>query len=405
MASLSDLAHYSFTSLRSRSLRSYLTVLGIVIGVAAVVSLVSISDGLMASVEEQLQAFGPQNAVVMPGDVSNMVMSGGGYAPPTQGRLFEKDLERVRSVPGTTYVSRALSVRSPLEFRGETITATANGIEPEPFSKMMQVSVSDGRFLDGNDKGTAVIGQHYADKSIFKRDSMSVGSVFYLGEQKKKFRVVGIIDPSNSVSKSMLVIPFDDAKALAGDTILEGELSSIRFQVAEGYDFDETIEDATWALASSRGAKLDKKDFSIVTSAFILQQVGQIIGVLTVFLGFITAVSLVVGGVGVANTMYMSVAERTREIGTLRAIGASSRDILMLVVIESAIIGLAGGAIGLFMGWLISAVVSLFGFKAVVSAWLALSALLFSVFLGVMSGFLPAQKAAKLSPVVAIEQG
>jgi putative ABC transport system permease protein len=359
----------------------------------------------MASVEEQLQAFGPQNAVVMPGDISSMAMSGGGYAPPTQGKLFEKDLERVRSVPGTTYVSRALSVRAPLEFRGETITATANGIEPELFSKMMQISVSDGRFLDENDKGTAVIGQNYADKSIFKRDSMSVGSVFQLGEQQKKFRVVGILDSSNSVSKSMLVIPFDDAKALAQDTILEDELSSIRFQVAEGYDFDETIEDVTWALASSRGVKLDKKDFSIVTSAFILQQVGQIIGVLTVFLGFITAVSLVVGGVGVANTMYMSVMERTREIGTLRAIGASSRDILMLVVIESALIGLAGGAIGLFIGWLISLVVSLFGFKAVVSVWLAASALLFSVFLGVMSGFLPAQKAAALSPVVAIEQG
>ncbi|MCL6088700.1 MAG: ABC transporter permease [Candidatus Marsarchaeota archaeon] len=405
MASLPDLLHYSLTSLRSRSLRSYLTVLGIVIGVAAVVSLISISDGLMASVEEQLQAFGPRNAVVMPGDVTGMAMSGGGYAPPSQGRLFEKDFERVRSVPGTTYVSRALSVRAPLEFRGETITASANGIEPELFSKMMKISVSEGRFLDENEEGTAVIGQRYADKSIFKRDSMYVGSVFYLGEQKKKFRVVGILDPSSSVSKSMLLIPFDDAKELAQDAILDDELSSIRFQVAEGYDFDETIGDVTWALASSRGVKLDKKDFSIVTSAFILQQVGQIIGVLTAFLGFITAVSLVVGGVGVANTMYMSVMERTREIGTLRAVGASSRDILSLVVIESAIIGLAGGAIGLLIGWLISLAVSFFGFKAVVSIWLALSALLFSVMLGVVSGFLPAQKAAKLSPVAAMEQG
>jgi len=250
-----------------------------------------------------------------------------------------------------------------------------------------------------------VVGLRYSDKSIFKRDAMAVGSVFYLGEQKKPFRVVGILDASNSVSKSMLIIPFDDAKELAGDTIAKDELSSVRFQVAEGYDFDGTIDDVTWALASSRGVKLEKKDFSIVTSAFILQQVGQIIGVLTAFLGFITAVSLVVGGVGVANTMYMSVMERTREIGTLRAIGASSNVILMLVVIESAIIGLAGGIIGLFIGWLASVIVSYFGFKAVVSIWLAASALLCSVFLGVLSGFLPAKKAAAMSPVVAMEQG
>ncbi len=405
MASWADLFQYSITSLRHRSLRSYLTVLGIVIGVAAIVSLISISDGLMASVGEQLEAFGPRNAVVMPGDASNMVMSGGGYAPPSQGRLFEKDFERVRSVPGTTYVSRALSVRVPLEFRGDTVTASPNGIEPEPFSKMMKISVSQGRFLDENDRGTAVVGRNYADKSIFRQNSMPVGSVFYLGEQKKKFRVVGILDPSSSVAKSMLVIPFDDAKELANGTILEDELSSIRFQVAEGYDFDETIEDVTWALASSRSVKPGKKDFSVVTSAFILQQVGQIIGVLTAFLGFIIAVSLVVGGVGVANTMNMSVMERTREIGTLRAVGASSQAILMLVVMESAIIGLAGGAMGLFTGWLISAIVSLFGFKAAVSIWLAFFALSFSVMLGVISGFLPARKAAALSPVAAMEQG
>ncbi len=405
MASWGDLLNYAFISLRHRSLRSYLTVLGIVIGVAAVVSLISISDGLMASVAEQLEAFGPRNAVVTPGDISGMAMSGGGYAPPSQGKLFEKDLERVRSIPGTIYVSRTLSVRMPLEFKDETITATANGIEPEPFLKMMKISVSEGRFLDENDHGTAVIGRNYADKSIFKRNAMSVGSVFYLGENKKKFRVVGILDSSSSVSKSMLVIPFDDAKELAGDTIMENELSSIRFAVAEGYNFDATIDDVTWTLASSRSVKTDKKDFSIVTSAFILQQVGQIIGVLTAFLGFIIAVSVVVGGVGVANTMYMAVVEKTKEIGTLRAIGASSHVILMLIVLESAILGLAGGAIGLFIGWLISLIVSFFGFKAVISVWLAFSALLFSVLLGVVFGFLPARKAAKLSPVVAMGQG
>ncbi|MFH1306272.1 MAG: ABC transporter permease [Candidatus Micrarchaeota archaeon] len=405
MVSLIDLLSYSLRSLSHRKLRSYLTVLGIVIGVAAVVCLISISDGLMAGVEEQLEAFGPRNAVIMAGDMSSMAMSGGGYAPPSKGKIFEKDMERVKTIPGTTYVTKQLAVSTSMEFKKKNLTVSVYGTEPEKFSKLVDIGVYKGRYLTEYDRGVAVIGEQYADDSIFKSQHMDVGSVFYLGEEKKRFRVVGILDPANAVAKSVIIIPYADAEKLAGDSIAENEVTMVRFQVAEGFDFDETIGRVEWALASSRGVSIDDKDFSIMTSDSILEQVGQIIGILTAFLGFITAISLLVGGVGVANTMYMAVMEKTKEIGTLKAIGASSKDVLLLIVLESAIIGLVGGIIGLLIGWVLSIIVSFFDFKTVISPWLIAFALIFSIGIGVISGILPARKASKLSPIVAIRQG
>jgi len=155
-------------------------------------------------------------------------------------------------------------------------------------------------------------------------------------------------------------------------------------------------------LAGSRGVKLDDKDFSLVTADFILEQVGQIIGVLTAVLGFIISISLLVGGFGVANTMFMTVMEKTKEIGTLKAIGATNADIMLLIILESALIGFAGGVLGLFAGWIISLIASFFDFKTVITPFLAFFAIAFSMGVGIISGILPAYRASKLSPITAI---
>lgn len=401
MADFSDLVAYSTHSLYHRSLRSYLTVLGIVIGVAAVVSLISISDGLYASVADQLQAFGARNAYVMAGGTM-MQMSGGGYSAPSEGRIFEKDYMRVKNIIGAQYVSRIIVVQQNMEFKRTNLTVSLEGIEPEQFEKMSDFEISDGRFLNGNERSVAVVGPGYADDSIFKSQPMAVGSVFYLGDEKKRFKVVGILDDSNSAGKNTILIPLEDARDLAGESLMDNEITYVGFSVAEGFGMDEVTSNVESDLAASRGVKLDDKDFTVLTAESILEQVGQIIAILSAFLGFITGVSLLVGGVGVANTMYMSVLEKRKEIGTLKAIGASSNDVLLLIVIESAILGLAGGVIGLGAGWLISLIISLFDFKTVVSIPLIIFALTFSVFVGVLSGFLPARDASKLSPIVAM---
>ncbi|PIT84233.1 hypothetical protein COU37_04165 [Candidatus Micrarchaeota archaeon CG10_big_fil_rev_8_21_14_0_10_45_29] len=404
MANPLDLLAYSLRSLAHRKLRAYLTVLGIVIGIAAVVSLVSISDGLYAGVQEQLEAFGPRNAVVVPGDISGFAISGGGYAPPSAGRLFDKDAQRVKSIPGVVDAAKGISVRSLLSFKKNNITISISGVEAQPFNKLMKLDILEGRFLGDNDRHVAVIGADYAQGDIFKNDKMGVGSVFYLGEERIKFRVVGILDPSNSVSGTMIIVPFDDAKELAGDALLEGEVSAIRFAVEEGYDVDAVLSRVEANLAGSRGVRLDEKDFSLITADFILEQVGQIIGVLTAVLGFIISISLLVGGFGVANTMFMTVMEKTKEIGTLKAIGATSKDIMLLIILESALIGFAGGSLGLFAGWIISLIASVFDFKTVITPFLAFFAIAFSMGIGIISGILPAYRASKLSPIAAINK-
>ncbi|MFA5108044.1 MAG: ABC transporter permease [Candidatus Micrarchaeia archaeon] len=403
MANFLDLLSYAMRSLSHRKLRSYLTVLGIVIGVASVVALISISDGLYANVQDQLGSFGARNAVIVAGGTQGF--SGGGYSSPKNGKLFENDYNKVKSMSGVIDISKSLSTRALLEFKTENISVSVSGIEPSAYEKLYTVNISSGRFLSDNDRGVAIVGSSYADKSIFKKNTMSVGSVFYLGEGKKKFKVIGLLDPSSSYSKNSVVIPFDDAKELAGDTIADKELSSITFKVAEGFDVDEVVSNVESNLAAYHRKKVDDKDFTIVTSKYILEQVGQIIGILTAFLGFITGVSLVVGGVGVANTMYMTVLEKTKEIGTLKAIGATSSTIMQLVILESAIIGLVGGVIGVGVGWLISLIVTYLGFKTLVTPYIVLFVLIFSIVVGILSGFFPAKKAAKLSPVEAMNYG
>lgn len=406
MASLQDLFSYSWSSLSHRKLRSYLTVLGVVIGVASVVTLFSISDGLYASVEGQLQAFGANNAVVVPGAIS-AAPSGGGYAPPSQGKLFEKDFQRVKSVPGVAVATRTLMASTILRSGDEEISLRVAGVEPSEFFALREIELESGRLLVDNDRGAAVIPVRYTEPdSVFKDKPLQLGSLFQMGEgeRARKFRVIGVMSAS-SPAGSNVYVQFEDAKYLAGNTISPNEISQVQFQVADGFDFDEAISNVEFALSSAHKLKVEDKDFSIVTSKFILEQVGQIIGILSAVLGLITGISLIVGAVGIANTMYMSVTERTQEIGILKAVGASSADVLQLIILESAIIGFVGALIGLAAGFAISLVVSLFGFTTVVSPYVVAFVMVFGVAIGVLSGLVPARRAASLSPIVAITRG
>ncbi len=401
MANLWDLFSYSLRSLSHRRLRAYLTVLGIVIGVASVVTLMSISDGLYASINDQLSEFGARTVVVVPGGPDSISgISGGGYMRPTSGRLFEKDISRIERVIGVQDITKSVSFRTSLFYKKQNITLSLSGVEPSEYEKVRgEIKISEGRFLTDADKHVAVIGSNFASTEIFEQP-MSVGSFFYVGPQRTKVRVVGILDSSSG--KSNLIMPFDDVRELASKSLADNEVNSITFTVSQSYDFDSVTQQVKYNLASSRGVKEDDPDFTLVTADYILDQVDQLLGFLTGILGFIIGVSLVVGGVGVANTMFVSVLEKTKEIGTLKAIGATSTDVLLLILTESAIIGLMGGLIGLLLSFVITLIVALFDFTAIITLPVALFAMLFSVCVSMISGFFPALSASKLSPVVAM---
>ncbi|VVB56917.1 MacB-like periplasmic core domain protein [uncultured archaeon] len=407
MASWSDLLDYSLTSLRHRSLRSWLTVLGIVIGIAAIVSLIAIAQGLELTVKEQISAFGPRLVAVVPGDINKQVASfqGGPNRPPSAGKLFENDAKRLDRIPGVERLSQVLVIRSAVSYQGQSVSTSVGGVQPEVFTYQV-LNLSEGRYLVDGDRRVVVVGAAVADGSSVFKKTLGVGSTLRLGTQGTPFRVVGVLSKAGNIggstSDQVIYIPIDDARELAGDSIAQHEITGIRFMVAEGFDINQTLDAAEAELMSAHHVNADDKDFSLVTSDFILKTIGAVLGVVTLTLGLVASISLLVGGIGVANTMSMSVLERTREIGTLKAIGASDGVVMRLFLIESALIGMAGGLIGLFIGWLLSLAIGLFGFQAVVSPVLALGAIFFSAIVGLVAGLMPARRAAQMPPMEAL---
>lgn len=397
-----ELFLYSMNNMMRRKLRSWLTVIGIVIGIAAIVTLISIAQGLSDSINSQLKSFGSNTVVVVPGDVSKQLSLAGSYAP-TLGKLFLNDKERIKRIAGVDLLSSVINVRSTVDFKGNLATASVSGVEPSVFEGSQTIELEQGRFLTDSDRHTAVIGYNIA-YSTFGKQKVQVGSVLSIGKDNEKFRVVGVLKKSGSSggTDSAIYIPLDDARKLSAGSLADNEVSGIRFVVKEGFDVQEVVDSANSELLSAHHVREEDKDFSFLTAAYLQQQVGVITGLLTLFLGGVAGISLIVGGVGIANTMFMSVLERTREIGILKSIGATNEAIQEAFLIESGLIGLAGGLIGVFLGLLFSLAGSALGVPASLSIWLALFAISFSFIVGLLSGYLPARNASRLPAIAAL---
>jgi putative ABC transport system permease protein len=170
--------------------------------------------------------------------------------------------------------------------------------------------------------------------------------------------------------------------------------------VKEGDDMAAAADEVNTMMLASHRVTEDNKDFMVITADFINTQLDQITGTLTLFMGALAGISLIVGGVGISNTMFMAAMERRKEIGTLKAIGATEKDIERLFLVESSMIGAAGGFAGLVIAFLLILLVNLSGIvSAVFIPWVAFGALIFSAFVGIVAGVFPAKQAAKLDPI------
>jgi putative ABC transport system permease protein len=392
-------------------LRSWLTIIGIIIGIAAVVTIVSISIGAKQQLEDRLGSLGADILTVTPGFSKSKGMMGfGGGGPPEMDssssdedtkNLTARDVIVIKSVPNVLYVMGTVSAKEDLTYSGETSEVSFTGVDTKIWKEITTESLSSGRLLTNGDSYSVVIGGSVAN-SVF--DEIPLNSKITLAG--KSFKVVGILESGNSVYMSI-----DVARDISDD-IGETEFDSISVKIEDVSISSDTVTNITTKLMMSRGILYeDKKDFSISNPAEMQATIQETMSSMSIFLGAIAAISLVVGAIGIANTMFTSVLEKTKQIGIMKAIGAKNKDILSVFLINSGLIGLVGGVGGIILGIFTSGLVGsmtsssggmgMFDSVAITPA-LIIGALFFSIIIGMISGAIPAYRASKLKPVDAL---
>ena len=389
---LAEAWRVAVTALRANRLRSLLTMLGVVIGVAAVVVLVAIGTGAQREVEAQVNGLGANLVIVVPGRLEL-------GAAPTKSRLELSDADRIGRATGQD-VAVTLSSGETVRFGSNEAFATVNGTNPA-VPRVFARPVARGEYLRDSDVDTrrrvAVVGAGLVDALFEGADPL--GRTISLGGVR--FRVIGVFEAVGSSGfgadqDSEVHIPVTAAQRLFGD--LRVDAFALKAPTTE--DLDEVSAQALAVLAD----RYPDEEFSAVTQDQILGAVGRILGLLTSVLAAIAAISLLVGGVGVSNIMLVSVRERTREIGLRKAVGARQRDITLQFLLEAVLLTTIGGVVGILLGvggaLGLSALVE--QLPAVVTWWSPAMAFAVSAAVGIFFGVVPARRAGRLDPVVAL---
>lgn len=401
-----DMVDYAIKNLRTRQLRSWLTIIGIVIGVVAMVVITSITEGVSKSVTDLLSTFGPDKMFIIPINIEKASSAGGslGGSQVPFGKLYQKDVDSAASVPGVKETARVVYGRASVKFKDKEISTMVYGGDSKIFTIFSDFfQIEKGRAYSESERKAIVLGYDAAN-NMWGKDKADVGSVMQING--KDFRVVGTMtDIGSSMAahdNAAIFVPFDDGRDLFKSQLANNEVSAIYLQIDQGFDANEVKDAIDAKIASNHRVTLDNKDFTVITGDFIRETVGSILGLLSELLFGITAIATVVGGIGISNTMFMAVLERVREIGVLKSIGATERDIQLIFLTESAFIGFLGGVLGFAAALAILFVAGQFGVPYLIRIRWVLFVFVFSVGVGVAAGFLPARQAAKMDPVKAL---
>ena len=404
---IQDLFLLSYRNLKRRKLRTFLTLLGIVIGVSAVVALISVAQGMQLAVESNLASAGFDRLTIIPGGSDELGFPMTGYSA---SKLYEEDVEAVKNADGIYHAFGIISTTAKVVYRDEVKHLTVYGVPTD--SKSINViesiglfGLERGEFPEESDKNRAVIASGVA-KDVFDNEA-DIGDKIIIN--RTDFRVSGIMEQSGSpVYDRIIAIPIDTARILFE---MPEEVSTIYAQVEEGYEANEAASNVERELRKERDLKEGDEDFSVQTEEQTISGIMTILAAVQGLLIGIAAISLLVGGVGIMNTMYTSVLEQTGNIGLMKAVGAKSYHIMLLFLIESGIVGLIGGTVGTLLGAGIGKVIELVAggagieaFSAAITPLLVAGALAFSFLIGTISGLLPARQAASMEPIDALRQ-
>jgi len=398
----------AWVGMATHKLRSFLTILGIVIGVAAVIALMSIGRGATADILANIESMGSDLITISPG--ASMGFGGVRSAGGSAATLTMEDAEAIsEQIPHISSVAPSYSNNLQLIVGDNNMNASVTGATTE-YMPVNNLEIASGAFFSEQDyqRGAkvAVLGSNVAE-TLFD-DTSPIGQQMRMGTII--VRVVGVLESKGAMFGSpddAIFIPLTAMQqTVAQPRTAQGErvVSSISLSVSDEEHADYVVEEITSLLRTRHQlSSLDDDDFRIMSMEEIAEMVSEATGTMTLLLGAIAAISLLVGGIGVMNIMLVSVLERTREIGIRKALGARERDIWSQFLIEAAFLTFAGGIIGVILGWLISHFVNTTGLMTtVVSADIVILAVSVSVGIGLFFGFYPAWNASRLNPIEAL---
>jgi putative ABC transport system permease protein len=399
-------------SLLANKVRSALTMLGIIIGVAAVIAMLSVGRGAQTAIDSQIKSLGTNLLFVRPGAAQQ---SGVRQAQGTVQSLTLEDAQALADTsvcPSVALVAPEVDQFGQVIFQGQNENVRITGVTPE-YAAVRNFQVADGDFVDPSQVSgrslVAVLGP--ATVATLFGDQSPIGQTIRINNGS--YRVIGVLASKGGTGlgsqDDVVLIPITTAQTRLGRNFFRGGtgVSVINVQAIDDKHLDSAIAEMSAVLRERHHIVFDD-DFQITSQADTLASANQITGVLTIFLGGVAAISLLVGGIGIMNIMLVSVTERTREIGIRKAVGAKRRDVLSQFLTEATVLSVLGGLTGILLGWglarLISNIASNSGtaLTAVVSWDSVLLATGFSLAVGLFFGIYPALRAASLHPIDAL---
>jgi putative ABC transport system permease protein len=395
----------AFTSLAANKLRTGLTMLGIVIGVAAVISMLAIGKGAQASIDNQINSIGSNLIYVISGadGVKNIrpltLADSIAVGDPSQ-------------APSVSKSAAAIQDRYDVSANGETKNTTVIGVTPD-YGDLTNLVLTEGEFISDSNMSSlaavAILGPDTA-KKLFNTTEGLVGESIRINGQV--FYISGVLKGKGGggmgSQDDRVIIPLTTGQARLFNRTSAGEVDQIIVQATSSDLVNQAGDEISQILQMRHQSPVGVMDFTVIKQQDMLTMATSITSVFTIFLGGIGGISLLVGGIGIMNIMLVSVTERTREIGLRKALGARRRDILAQFLLESATLSLIGGVIGIGLAWLIGRGIALIAanagspFQPIIGWDAVMLATLFSTFVGLFFGIYPANRAAALEPVEAL---
>jgi putative ABC transport system permease protein len=403
---IKDYIRIAVNNLTRRRLRSYLTMIGIFIGIAAVISLIGLGEGLRIAIGAQFGFLGT--------DVLSVQASGLGLAGPpgtaVANPLTEDIADKIAKIDNVEVAINRYIKTGTLEFNNVQGIGMAlsipSGDNRAIIEKMINVKAEQGRLLKDGDTRKVLLGNSFTEPDNWDGRGISAGDRVLINGIS--YEVVGIMKRKGSFLLDSAVL-VNEATLLAdfGDT---GEVNVIGVKIKDESKIGKTKSDIEKLMRKERDVKKGEEDFEVQSPQQALESLESTLVAVNIFIILIASISLIVGGIGITNTMYTSVLERTKEIGIMKSIGAKNSSIFTLFFIESGLLGLVGGTIGIILGLILAYGAAAAGraalgvnlIQAHVSFTLIFAALFFSFIVGLIAGLVPAIQAAKKNPVDAL---